>query len=194
MGTRGAITLVAKKKEKTVYNHFDSYPSGLGDILLKWLKANLHRIDEVIQQVEGLKAIDKSTKPTKDDIALLDERAKKAGADTFGDPRVSDGDDWYAVLRKCQGNLDLMLASGFYTDSSDFVMDSLFCEWAYVIDFDDGVFEVYKGFQTQKHDVGRFAARGGGGPYYPVKLVGSYGFDSLPEKLEAGYEEEEEDE
>ena len=28
----------------------------------------------------------------------------------------------------------------------DFAQDSLFCEWAYVIDFDTNTFEVFKGF------------------------------------------------
>jgi len=39
MGNRGAITLVANKKEKTIYDHDESYPSYLGENHLKWLKA-----------------------------------------------------------------------------------------------------------------------------------------------------------
>ena len=44
------------------------------------------------------------------------------------------------------------------TDSISFAEDSLFCEWAYVVDLDENKFEVYRGFQNEPHDDGRFAA------------------------------------
>ena len=34
------------------------------------------------------------------------------------------------------------------TDSYEFAKDSLYCEWAYIIDFDKNAFEVYKGLNT----------------------------------------------
>jgi len=58
-------SIVGKKIERTVYNHYDFYPSGLGKKLIKWLKANLRRLDVIIQRVEALKAIDAPQNPPK---------------------------------------------------------------------------------------------------------------------------------
>jgi hypothetical protein len=41
-------------------------------------------------------------------------------------------------------------------DSSEFLADSLFCEWAYIINLDTEILEIYKGFQ-KKVGKGRYA-------------------------------------
>lgn len=131
-----------------------------------------------------------ATKPTKEELALLEERVKKAGVESFGNGEIYIGDGWLAHLNKCQGNMHLLLASGIYVDYSEFVAESCLCEWAYVIDLDENIFEVHMRFQRKKHDIGCFARRGPGEEvlpglyYYPVKLLASYGFDCLPENLE----------
>jgi hypothetical protein len=65
----------------------------------------------------------------------------------------------------------------------EFAADSLFCEWAYVIDLDKDVFEVYRGFNKRKlGKTHRFAflepkARK---EYHPVCLLKSYRLGRLP--------------
>lgn len=70
-----------------------------------------------------------------------------------------------------------------------FAGDSLFCEWAYVIDFDKAQLEVYRGFNTSPVPDGeRFAGPEfsrteeiNGTTYYAVKLAKVYPLEALPD-------------
>lgn len=64
-----------------------------------------------------------------------------------------------------------------------FAAESLFCEWAYVIDLDKGTFEAFEGFQKEPPPPSdRFAdlPREAGEEYYPIRMVGSWSLDELP--------------
>jgi hypothetical protein len=37
MGTRGLLGFIIKGKKNGTYNHYDSYPTGLGNNIIKWL-------------------------------------------------------------------------------------------------------------------------------------------------------------
>jgi hypothetical protein len=87
----------------------------------------------------------------------------------------------------------------------DFGADSLFCEYAYVLDMDNNVLEFYRGFQKKPHGCGRWATMPVVRPedkekYYPIKLMFSIPFSEIKENgLEAllsriSEEEEEEKE
>lgn len=64
----------------------------------------------------------------------------------------------------------------------DFAGDSLFCEWAYVVDFDKNTFEVYQGFnQSPLTENDRFYfLQETGSEYYPVRMMKSYSISDLP--------------
>lgn len=172
MGTRGAVCLVIDGQEKTIYNHFDSYPGGLGQDVLTWLKGSID-----INAVRALRPVPEGD-PTPDDFARLAE---------FHDPGVSSGRDWYALLRRTQGDLAATMRAGLYEDAGDFPRDSLFCEWAYVADFDARRFEVYRGFQTTPPTDGRWVGKPSAddsGKYYPVQRIAAWPLDDLPESLD----------
>jgi hypothetical protein len=71
----------------------------------------------------------------------------------------------------------------------DFAGDSLFCEWAYVVDFDENTFEVYKGFVKEPHEGERFSnmeyeKSHRESQYYPIKLKKKYDLNNLPTEEE----------
>lgn len=166
MGTRGMIAVQSEGRLVGTYNHYDSYPTGLGrDIAGEavWMYGNRER---VARQVAALRLVDEMATPSAED------RARHAATLQ----QVSTGSDWYALLRGMQGSLKAYLDAGVMPDNLAFAHDSLFCEWAYVVDLDENVLEIYEGFQTEPHDRGRFAdaevePEPGGRTYYPVALV-----------------------
>ena len=200
MGTRGAWGFVLAGQEKIMYNHYDSYPDGLGQQLLDWLRGALGLPSTV---EERLIALDKGEKPTVDPaketklrqrvmaLSAVPDReptyAEQVKYEAYSDADVSTGRDWYSVLRHTQGDPAKVLEAGLYEPNLDFPLDSLFCEWGYVIDLDMRQFEVYEGFRTRPTTAGRWAGRSPGSraplgeTYFPIELVASYGFDELPE-------------
>lgn len=73
-------------------------------------------------------------------------------------------------------------------NSLDFAANSLFCEWAYVVDLDNNKLEVYEGFNKEPLVEGeRFyflqeSLKEDSG-YYPVKLVASFDVNNLPDEV-----------
>lgn len=93
----------------------------------------------------------------------------------YSDPRVGSRSptDWYCLLRETQGDLSAYDEVDHMIDSSEFLLDSLFCEWAYIINVDVGVLEVYKGFNRRAGGSGRYAGTTKDNRYWGVALVAS---------------------
>ena len=178
MGTRGAWGFVIDGDEKIAYNHFDSYPSGLGSDILQAIRGV--DIEVLRADARRLRVIQDGEVPTPEDVERL-----HPWTDLSVGSRSAE--DWYCLTRGAQGDVRAALACGIIEDGSDFPADSLFCEWAYVVDLDTATFEVCRGFQMSPHSRGRFAGREvperSVGPYYPVALVASYPLSNLPEGL-----------
>jgi len=179
MSTRGFIGFVIDGTEKIAYNHYDSYPSALGLNVLHWLHVEPQAEPDIIrEQARALRVVAVDSEPTDEDIERLQP---------FYNPHVgghSDRPTWYQLLRETQGNPGLMLKAGVIEDAGRFPFDSLFAEWGYVVDFDSGVFEVYRGFQEIPHEQGRFAGREDDevwkNGYYAVALIASWPLTELP--------------
>ena len=155
MGTRGIIGLVNNDIEKITYNHFDSYPDALGMDVLKWARETDAKDgwDEVREKATALRLVDEQEHLTAEEAI---EHALHTDT-SVGGPSTSQTPDWYQALRHLQGNLQGYLDAGVMIDSGTFPLDSLFCEWGYLINLDDSTFEVYQGFQTSPPLAGRWA-------------------------------------
>lgn len=149
MSTRGAFGWRIDGQDKVTYNHFDSYPEGLGEVMMQCAKK--FPLDDMANIVRGIKLVDERSRPTQKQIQQC--RA-------FCNRNVSNRSDkdWYCLLRDAQGKPDAWLKQGlrYMIDSKTFLEDSLFCEWAYIIDLDNKVLEIYKGFNKDPL-AGRYA-------------------------------------
>ncbi len=198
MGTRGAFGYRLGGIDKLQYNHYDSYPEGVGQTIVENLLVIMAKgpasngeviprgIDDLVQRVADLRLVKEGgeDKPTTEEV----QRAQELRLTDLGVGSQSD-DDWYCVLRNGQpypAGIWPILEMGVMIHGNDFVSDSLFCEWAYVINLDEMVFEVYRGFQAEPHTAGRYATSFitydsplSASKYYPIALVKAYPLDGI---------------
>ena len=168
MGTRGLIVVYDEQGTPKIaqYFQYDGYPSGQGKDVLAFLQDQqavymfrTYRLKNCrfLSQNE----IDKINKE-KNPIEQRPQLSRNMGADIL---RLAATVDSLALV-----------------NSLDFAADGLFCEWAYVISFQDNTLEVYKGFnQDPKKLDGRFKdMTPENGEYTPVTLIKTYKLDALP--------------
>lgn len=138
MSTRGAYGFYKEGVNKIIYNHFDSYPSGLGNDIIDYLSSkSLEDLNSDFQNI------------------VL----------------IGDGHNEYDSLFMSYFGIKNIL------DESSFMKDSLFCEWAYVINLDTNMFEVYEGFQKSKSN-SRYQPYNDMDGYWGVKLIREIPLDS----------------
>lgn len=164
MGTRHLIAVVHGGQYKIAqYGQWDGYPSGQGVKVLQFCRDVLPaRIAEFKTRLDGLKALD-------------DKEIKRRWMDPWLS-RDAGSKILHYVLDGAADGVRL---------SVEFAADSLFCEWAYVLDLDTEVLEVYTGFQKAAHSDGRFASLASKeGEYFPVRLLRSLPMSALPSDAE----------
>lgn len=213
MGTRGFVGVAIDDNVKISYNHWDSYPGGIGVTVLAGLRKTLQDdgLASLTQKARDLKMVDEDAQPTAEEIAGFKSVSDPNVGGSIDQPTDGAVHNYYQLLRGLQGDLFGMLDAGLATDAHDFYLDSLFCEWGYLVDLDAGTLQVYQGFQSERHDQGRWAgqptdeqiqtkvdglkeqldkgeinegqfAYWSKTEYHSVKLVGEWPLDALPEE------------
>lgn len=199
MGTRG-LTAVSHDGAYRIaqYGQWDHYPEGQGVTALEFCHKWLRGGDRTSQFLSNLAA----TRFVNAD----DEREHKEFLALLGCPdgsmTSSQHERWqarYPLWTRDHGAAILELIAEpppgvplVLRSSLDFAADSLFCEFAYVIDLDANTFEVYKGFNEGPAD-GRFkdlpppprppnARPEYEYKYTPVTLLASFDLANLPSK------------
>lgn len=193
MGTRHLTIAVVDGEHKVAqYGQWDGYPDGAGTTILAALKrAHAEDFDDFREKVRSTCFISNEE---------VERRWKEAGADDSGMVSMSVSDTMkskYPQLQRDMGYaiIDHLIDSApgqELTDNITFVADSLFCEFAYVIDLDSNTFEVYRGFNQSPLDASeRFAShfsaegqehRNPNDLYHPVRLWQSFDLNNLPEE------------
>jgi len=200
MGTRNLIAVHVDGEYKVAqYGQWDGYPSGQGVGILNFLRES--NLGVFVEKVKATTWLDEE---------VIRERWAECGADDSGwvSGDVSGKfDKYWPELSRGFGSKILAFIEASdpglgLRNSIEFAGDGLFCEWAYVIDFDKNVLEVYEGFGEEPLDPGErfvdaFIETGGKTQYYPVRLIASFHLDTLPTDAEfiaaCGTDEEEEE-
>jgi hypothetical protein len=214
MGTRNLTMVISKSETKVAqYGQWDGYPSGQGANILNFLKVlgtdekareellNEHKEsgwarDNAKQflklknlSIENFKEnLESISFFTEEELNIINEDSENAFQQR---PYLSRNTASEILWEISKGNVDKLV------NHENFAEDSLFCEWAYVIDLDKNTFEVYQGFNTTPIDETErfFYLQKEEGEYKPVTLLKSYDLNNLPTIEEfVELDEEEEDE
>ena len=162
MSTRGAYGFYKDGVSKITYNHFDSYPEELGLDIIKYIKSK--PIEEMNADFNSITMVNGNDKPTTEQFLKCAE---------YYNYNVSSKspEKWYCLLPEAQGDLDASAKIGIMIDSQEFMKDSLFCEYAYIINLDKDVLEIYKGFQKRRSDTRYQPDNPEGQGYWGCKLI-----------------------
>lgn len=183
MGTRN-LTCVFKDGEYKVaqYGQWDGYPSGVGADILTFLHEWVNELEYELVNVEW--------------ITEAERNATWENYERDGDMvEMGEYEKWseeYPELSRDTGGKILARIREFspserkpklkLENSLSFAADSLFCEWAYVVDYDKGTFEVYEGFNKEPLTPMErfFEFDNPKEEYRPVKLKKAYPLNALP--------------
>lgn len=187
MGTRNLTCVIDSQGEVKVaqYGQWDGYPEGQGTIVLDFLKkkGNQELLQKKLQRVRWLDKDGKDKKFVEDN----DKNWPKYFGDQ--DNRSKRTQEIFNLFfsRDVGANILENIAESNeegipLKNEFDFMKDSLFCEWAYVVNFKTKKLECYTGFIHEPHSDNKyFDGSVGDEGYYPVKLLKEYDLDNLPE-------------
>lgn len=180
MGTRNLTCVVVGREYKIAqYGQWDGYPSGQGLTALSFLRSMDKNI--FLTKLADLKF-------------LTDEQVEIINTELRTDSSLMGEGGKYGHLSRDRGAkiLDIVYSAATgsiaLVDSTSFAADSLFCEYAYVVDLDKNTFEVFKGFnETPLAEGERFSFIDGKADkehrtskYTPVKLLHVFSLAALP--------------
>ena len=182
MGTRNLTAVFIDGEYKVAqYGQFDGYPEGQGTKCLTFLRDKMDE-DKFKEQVRRLYFASEEELET-----LWENNGGDIELGTMQGDKYERYTEAYPQMNRCvaAGVLE-MIQDGkvnFLRDSITFAADGLFCEWAYVIDFDKRMFEIYKGFNKQpltENDRFYFLKDFESDAYHGVKLLAAWSLDDLP--------------
>jgi len=180
MGTRHLTLVVLDDKIKVAqYGQWDGYPAGQGEVVAEFIKKKMNK---------------QAFRDAVSECKFLTEKEIKEYNDTKREMTDEFSRDTGAKILEMIQNKNIRL---LYSDEL-FAADSLMCEWAWLLDLDREILEVYKGF-NQKKAAGRFADMKVEPEcnYTPITLVREYPFKivnkALMGKLEKELQEKEEE-
>ena len=178
MTTKGLIGFRCNDTDKLIYNHSDSHPDTLGLKVLRDFR-EVSDWNTVCDRVESLVSIPE-TRMLGDNTSMAESEIRRHFPEQEHQfsPR-----NFYDLYQPLQGTLKPYLEGNlsFMPDASDFIRNSLHCEWAYIANLDDWKFEVWRGGQTKPDPENRYGEEADRMGCFPCEKVKAYELEDLPE-------------
>lgn len=174
MGDRCAIGFQSNQEIKATYSHWGSHPSQNGKKISDFLsQLSAEQLSRLKSRARDIQWVSAKNAPSPDEI----KRYKPFAG--FKEVYPGKLDDWFFLLHKTQGVAGLVyLLTGqldHFVDNTNFLNDSLMCEWGYIINFDAHTLDVYEGLQITpdpRNPLGQAIAHTfEGKSFYPCKCV-----------------------
>ena len=195
MGTRGLYCVIHKEKVVVAqYGQWDAYPSGQGVDILNFIKNNsITMFKDKLKQVKFInkakqKEIDKWLKAIGCENGWMNMTQSGLYKEKYSYlSRDIGGAIFETILHAPQGE------TIWLHNQIEFAAESLFCEWAYVLDLDSEKLEVYGDFnQTRLPKSQRFnylEAGTKGNEYLPIRCIKKFNFKRLAKMTEEQFVE-----
>lgn len=183
MSTRGLWGFRKNGQDLLTYNHSDSYPSWLGKHICQFISDLMD--EELDKFPDMLEPVDEDKPAAEGHIRFC----KELGVADFAVASRKET-DYYCLLRKTQGNFpfyeglvknppECLKGSKLpFIISNSFILNSLFCEYAYIINMDKKCLEFWKGFQKKPYKGNRYGTEATDG-YYPCRMLKAYAFTRI---------------
>ena len=182
MGTRNLTCVVSGGKYIIAqYGQWDGYPSGQGVTALEFLrkKGNQALLKAALNRCYYLteEQMETASKQSGSENGWMTmEQAKK-----FHELLPYVNRDHGAKILEMVANSNAPVG---LQNSIEFAKDSLFCEYAYIVDFDVNTFEIFKGFNKNPVSKRERFTGPADKEYFPIAKIKTYLLDKLPTKTQ----------
>jgi hypothetical protein len=157
MSSRGAYGFRLNEKDYITHSKYDSYPTGLLFRLMKQLKTIPN--EHLSKGVNKIQLINSNKKISITDYSLYKNHPVINSICENNDLKFKRNEIWSTFLIDDSDILRYFAETPFslMVDYSNYVYNSLFCEYAYIINLDTNMVEVYKGYNQFFYLDGRYA-------------------------------------
>lgn len=182
MGTRNLEVVIMNGEVRVgQYCQWDGFPDSQGMTALHFLRDKMNK-EQFIQKIKQSSFVTEEEYKNmwiscgaNPDSDLVDYDVSKRFSEKYPWLHRDCGAKIFEIIQEHESGIKLQ-------NTVDFAANSLFCEWAYVVDLDKNTFEVYQGFNKSpltENDRFYFLQKTDS-QYYPVKMIKSYSLNSLP--------------
>lgn len=169
----GAYGFRKDGRNKVTYNHMDSNPRCLGKNFTNFIKSmDIEKLGKICDELLLVLPDDWPRKSQIEEVLAWDSK--------FG---YRSGMTWYTFLSPLQGNFEFM-ENGFpYMVDSRYLLErNTKCEWAYIVNFDNNSFDIYrKAGSIDGRELIRQLTTEGIEHFHNCVLFEEFSLDNIPE-------------